>query len=243
MAQSPDGIVHLAPTDRRWGLPRPSIIAIDGPVAAGKTAVGTQLAHQMGYRFIDTGSMYRAITWAALRDQVEPEDEAGLTALAHRVQIEVAPSDGLTGPRIRIDGVDVTGELRTRVVEQGVSLVSRFSQVRQAMVYRQRALAQEGRIIMAGRDIGTVVLPDADLKIFLTASSGERARRRYREMEEMGQSPEFARVLEDLLKRDKLDIERANSPLRPGDDAHIIDTDHIDLAQVVERILALMEDG
>ena len=224
-------------------MPKPSTIAIDGPVAAGKTAVGTLLAHHLGYSFIDTGSMYRAITWAALKDKVDTEDETELTSLAHRVQIEVIPSDGLAGPKIKIDGEDITVVLRTRDVEQKVSLVSRFTQVRQAMVARQRTLAQRGKIVMAGRDIGTVVIPDADLKIFLTASPEERARRRHHDMEEMGQTLDLAQVLEGLLQRDKLDTERANSPLRAGDDAHIIDTDHIDLAQVVQRILTLTEDG
>jgi cytidylate kinase len=224
-------------------LPKPSTIAIDGPVAAGKTAVGTLLAHQLGYRFIDTGSMYRAITWAALRDNVDTEDETKLTALAHRIQIEVVPSDGLAGPRIKIDDEDITGELRTRDVERKVSLVSRFTQVRQAMVARQQTLAQRGKIVMAGRDIGTVVILDADLKIFLTASPEERASRRHREMQELGQAPAFAQVLDGLLQRDKLDTERANSPLRAGDDAHVIDTDHIDLSQVVQHILALTKDG
>ena len=224
-------------------MPKPSTIAIDGPVAAGKTAVGTLLAHHLGYRFIDTGSMYRAITWAAIRDKVDTEDEDQLTALAHKVHIEVVPSDGLAGPRIKIDGEDITGEIRTREVEQRVSLISRFTRVRQAMVARQRSLAQRGKIVMAGRDIGTVVIPDADLKIFLTASPDERARRRHHDMEEIGQATEFVQVLEGLLQRDKLDTERANSPLRASDDAHIIDTDHIDLAQVVEHILALTEDG
>jgi cytidylate kinase len=224
-------------------LPRPSTIAIDGPVAAGKTAVGISLAQQLGYRFIDTGLMYRAIAWAALREGVSPEDEAAVTALAQRTRIEVASSVGEDGPRLHVEGRDITGELRTKDVEYGVSLVSRYVGVRQAMVARQRTLAKEGRIVMAGRDIGTVVLPDADLKVFLIASPKERARRRHRDMEEAGQSPDLARVLEDLLARDKLDTERAISPLRPGDDAQIIDTDHIDLNQVIERILDLTGEG
>jgi cytidylate kinase len=165
-----------------------------------------------------------------------------VTALAQQTQIEVTNSDGLEGPRISTDGQDVTGDLRTREVEQGVSRISRFTGVRQAMVARQRAFALEGMLIMAGRDIGTVVLPDADLKIFLTASSEERARRRYRDMIEIGQSPGFEQVLKELLDRDKLDTERANSPLRPADGAHILNTESIDLTQVVERILALAED-
>ena len=223
-------------------MPRSSIIAIDGPVAAGKTAVGALLALRLGYRFIDTGVMYRAVTWAVLRDKVDPEEESKVTELAQHTQIEVTGSDSLAGPRIRVDGQDVTGELRTREVEQGVSRVSRFIGVRQAMVARQRALANQGKIIMAGRDIGTVVLTNADLKIFLTASAEERANRRLRDMKELGQSPEFDQVMEELLQRDKLDTERANSPLRPADGAHILNTDSIALTQVVERILALAED-
>ena len=223
-------------------MPKSSTIAIDGPVAAGKSAVGALLALRLGYRFIDTGVMYRALTWAALRDKIDPDDEEAVTALAQQTQIEVTNSDGLEGPRISADGQDVTGELRTREVEQGVSRISRFTGVRQAMVARQRAFALQGMLIMAGRDIGTVVLPDADLKIFLTASSEERARRRYRDMMENGQSPGFEQVLKELLDRDKLDTERANSPLRPADGAHILNTESIDLTQVVERILALAED-
>ncbi|MFH1560325.1 MAG: (d)CMP kinase [Chloroflexota bacterium] len=223
-------------------MPKPSTIAIDGPVAAGKSAVGALLALRLGYRFVDTGMMYRAITWAILRDKIDPDDEATVTALAQQTQIEVTGSDGLAGPRISVDGHDVTEQIRTREVEQGVSRISRFTGVRQAMVARQRVLAQQGMIIMAGRDIGTVVLLDADLKIFLTASAEERARRRYRDMQEAGQSPEFDQVLEDLLHRDKLDTERANSPLRPADGAHILNTNRIALAQVVDRILALAED-
>ena len=223
-------------------MPKSSTIAIDGPVAAGKSAVGTLLALRLGYRFIDTGVMYRALTWAVLRDGIDPDDETAVTALASQTQIEVASSDGLEDPRISVDGQDVTGGLRTREIEQGVSRISRFTEVRKAMVARQRAFAVQGMLIMAGRDIGTVVLPDADLKIFLTASSEERARRRYRDMKESEQSPAFEQVLEELLQRDKLDTERANSPLRPADGAHILNTESIDLTQVVERILALAED-
>ncbi|MBI2855570.1 MAG: (d)CMP kinase [Chloroflexi bacterium] len=224
-------------------MPKPSIIAIDGPVAAGKTTVGNTLACRLGYRFIDTGLMYRAITWAVLREKISPEDEATVTALAQRTQVEVALRDGLEGSRIIVDGRDVTDELRIRRVELGVSLVSRLPGVRRAMVTRQRALAQGGKIVMAGRDIGTVVLPDADLKIFLTASPEVRARRRLQDMKAQGQCPTMAQVLEELAQRDRLDTERAASPLRVGEDAHVMDTEHIALDQVVARIIALMEDG
>ena len=223
-------------------MSRSSTIAIDGPVAAGKSAVGTLLAARLGYRFIDTGVMYRAITWAALKDGLDPEDEASVTALAERSGIEVTEGDASGKSRIIVNGHDVTGVLRTKEIEQGVSLVSRFTGVRSAMVARQRALAGEGMLIMAGRDIGTVVLPDADLKIFLTASAEERARRRHQEMREAGQTVELEQVLEELLQRDKLDTERANSPLRPADGAFVLNTESIGIEQVVERIIGLAGD-
>lgn len=222
-------------------MPKSSTIAIDGPVAAGKSAVGAQLAIRLGYRFIDTGVMYRALTWAALRDNIDPDDESSVTKLADETKIDVTNSHSSEGRRIKVDDQDVTDSLRNSNVEYGVSRVSRFSGVRQAMVALQREFALQGMLIMAGRDIGTVVLPNADLKIFLTASSEERAKRRYREMEESGQSPKFNQVLEELLHRDKLDTERANSPLRPADTAHILNTESIELDQVVERILNLAE--
>ena len=223
-------------------MSRSSTIAIDGPVAAGKSAVGTLLAARLGYRFIDTGVMYRAVTWAALKDGLDLDDEAAVTALAEGTEIEVSSGDAMGVSRIIVNGHDVTGILRTREIEQGVSLISRFTGVRAAMVARQRALADKGMLIMAGRDIGTVVLPDAELKIFLTASAEERARRRHQEMREAGQTAELEQVLEELLQRDKLDTERANSPLRPANGAYVLNTESIDIDQVVERIIALAGD-
>ncbi len=211
-------------------------------MAAGKSAVGTLLAARLGYRFIDTGVMYRAITWAALKDGLDPEDEANVTALAEASGIEVSEGDESGVSRISVNGHDVTGLLRTKEVERGVSLISRFTGVRAAMVARQRALAGEGMLIMAGRDIGTVVLPDANLKIFLTASPEERARRRHQEMREGGQAVELEQVLAELIQRDKLDTERANSPLRPAEGAYVLNTESIGIDQVVERIIALAGD-
>ena len=211
-------------------------------MAAGKSAVGTLLAARLGYRFIDTGVMYRAITWAALKDGLDPEDEANVTALAEASGIEVSEGDESGVSRISVNGHDVTGLLRTKEVERGVSLISRFTGVRAAMVARQRALAGEGMLIMAGRDIGTVVLPDANLKVFLTASPEERARRRHQEMREGGQAVELEQVLAELIQRDKLDTERANSPLRPAEGAYVLNTESIGIDQVVERIIALAGD-
>ena len=224
-------------------MPRPSTIAIDGPVASGKTAVGGLLAQRLAYRFIDTGVMYRAVTWAALRDGISPEDEAAVTALAQRIRIEVAWGDNPGGPGLRVDGREPADELRTREVDGWVSLVSSYSGVRRAMVAQQRALAREGSIIMVGRDIGTVVLPDADLKVFLTASREERARRRYREMKEKGQSSSLEQVMDNLLARDEMDSGRADSPLRPGEGAYMLNTSEMGLDEVVDSIIKLMEEG
>jgi cytidylate kinase len=141
-----------------------------------------------------------------------------------------------------VDGREVAGELRSRDVDGWVSLVSSYSGVRRAMVARQRDMAREGRIVMVGRDIGTVVLPDADLKVFLTASQEERARRRYSEMEERGQSPQLEQVMENLLARDDMDSSRVDSPLRPGDDAYMLNTNNMGLNEVVDNLIQLMDE-
>ena len=220
-------------------MPKISTISIDGPVAAGKSAVGTLLAARLGYRFIDTGMMYRSVTWAVINKQVDLEDEEAVTNIANQTIIEVGTGEN---PDIRVDGENVAGQLRTRSVEQGVSRISRFLGVRTAMVSRQRLLGANGIIIMAGRDIGTVVLPDADLKIFLTASAEERARRRHQEILGSGQNIAFDQVLQDLRQRDKLDTERTNSPLKPAEHSTILNTDNIELTDVVDQIINLMDN-
>ncbi|MQF99001.1 MAG: (d)CMP kinase [SAR202 cluster bacterium] len=219
-------------------MPKISTISIDGPVAAGKSAVGTLLASRLGYRFIDTGMMYRSVTWAVINNQVDLEDEEAVTNIANQTIIEVGTGEN---PEIKVDGENVAGQLRTRPVEQGVSRISRFLGVRKAMVSRQRLLGTNGNIIMAGRDIGTVVLPDADLKIFLTASAEERARRRHQEILGSGQSITFDQVLQDLKQRDKLDTERTNSPLKPAEHSTILNTDNIELTDVVDQIISIIE--
>lgn len=210
-------------------------------MAAGKTAVGRLLSSRLGYRFLDTGSMYRALTWLAVQKGVAPQDEQALIHLAHQASIQVSQRNG--EEQVYVDGAEVTQELRQPEVEQRVSLVSRIPGVREAMVRLQQALAQGGRIVMSGRDIGTVVLPDAELKCFLVASPEERARRRHRELREQGYQVSYQQVLQELLDRDRLDSERAYSPLRPAPDACLLDTDGISVEQVVEKILSLIEGG
>lgn len=224
------------------GEAAPSQIAIDGPVAAGKSAVCVQVARRLGYRFIDTGLMYRALTWLALERKIDLQDEAALGRLAASasITIESTPDDASEAGRVLVEGTDVTDRLRSSEVGRAVSLVSRVSAVREAMVANQRELARRGRVLMAGRDICTVVLPDAALKIYLDASPGERARRRYEELRGTARELSLAQVQDELARRDAIDSGRAVSPLRPAEDAVVIDTDRLSLEQVVDRILALV---
>lgn len=222
---------------------RARCIAIDGPAASGKSAVGSRVAQRLGYRFLDTGAMYRALTWLAVSRGIDPEDEARLAALARETEMTVGPppADGSEYCSIRVNGVDVTPHLRVPAVEAAVSLVSRIPAVRQELVARQRELARSGPIVMAGRDIGTTVLPDADLKVYLDAPRVERAERRLRQFLEQGRTADLDTVLADLERRDQLDSQRAVSPLRPAEDAVIVQTDALPLEDVVEQVLALVE--
>ena len=215
-------------------------IAIDGPSAAGKTAVGTRVAHELGYRFIDTGMMYRAVTWLALEKQLDLHDESALAKLALATDIAIEPPAADGPGRVLVDGDDITDRLRTTEVGEAVSLVSRVPGVRTAMVAVQRRLAEEGGIVMAGRDIGTVVMPEALLKAYLDASLDERVRRRHQELLAMGRAVTEQDVRDELSLRDRIDSERAVSPLRPADDAEVIDTDHLSLDEVVGRIMELV---
>lgn len=218
-------------------MPPITSIAIDGPVASGKTAVGRAVAGRLGLRFLDTGAMYRAVTWAAVQRGTGLDDPNALTELAESIEMLLVADEA--GDRLLVDGEDVTDHLRDRDVERGVSLVSAVSGVRTAMVSQQRSVARQGPIVMVGRDIGTVVLPDADVKVFLEASVDVRAGRRYHEMRSQVKSPDYQDVVDDLTSRDKIDSERADSPLAPASDAVRLHTDDLTVDQVVERILTM----
>lgn len=220
-----------------------SVIAIDGPVASGKSAVGLQLSRELGYRLVDTGMIYRALTWLALERGIDLEDEAALTEMARTARFGLSEPDeqGRTG--VIIEGIDVTAELRKPEVDRGVPLVSRVPGVRQATLVFQRMLAAEGRLVMLGRDIGTVVIPDAPVKVYLDASATERARRRYLELKENGVERPYEEILEELKARDEMDRSRHSSPLKPAPDAIIIDTDDLTLEQVIERVRAAADAG
>lgn len=221
-------------------MPRPTAIAIDGPVASGKTSVGRLLARRLGYRFLDTGVMYRAVAWEALRRGVPLTGEA-LSHLAGQLRIEVLPANG--GERVLVDGEEVTGQLRRPEVERVVSLVARVPGVRRALVALQRDFARRGPVVMAGRDIGTDVLPHAPLKVFLEASPAERARRRREELRSQGQEVSLQEVMREIEERDRLDSQRACSPLRPAPDARLLSTDGLGVEEVVQRIMRWVEEG
>ena len=223
-------------------IPDDLAIAIDGPAASGKSAAGGEVARRLGVRFLDTGVMYRAVTIAALQRGVSAHDADALTALALADAAEIRLERNDAGDRLLLDGEDITDMLRSEAVDASVAAVAAVSGVRRALVAPQRAIAAQGSVVMAGRDIGSVVLPDADLKIYLTASAETRARRRVEQdgvADATGDQAEYQKVLCALRRRDKIDGEREDSPMRPADDAVEIDSDNMTLDEVVAKILAL----
>ena len=221
----------------------PSIIAIDGPAASGKSTIGLRLANALGYLFFDTGVMYRAITWLVLQRGIDIHEEVAVTALAEKAQIDVAPASKPDGRAcdVLVDGQDITWETRSRRVDENVSIVAAYAGVRRALSQQQRHIGQRGRIVMVGRDIGTVVLPDADLKIYLDATAEERARRRYDEIVARGGSPNYSEILQRVIERDRIDTTRAVAPLKAAEDAIVLDSDKLSANEVFERVLALVK--
>ena len=211
-----------------------NVIAIDGPVAAGKTAVGRELALVLGFAYLDTGIMYRAITWLALKNGVDIEDESALGDLALNNPVGLV-SD--RGNQVSVAGHTLGLELRESAVDQNVSIVSKALPVRTELVTQQRLIAAQNKIVVIGRDIGTVVLPDADLKIYLIAAPEIRAKRRWQEMRDRGQIMNLMTVLDETIKRDDIDSGRANSPLKPAEDAWQLNTDGLEIQEVVQQIV------
>ena len=219
------------------------VIAIDGPAAAGKSTVARHLAARLGALLFDTGSLYRALTLAAMRSNVSPDDGPGLACLAEECEIEVRPAGEADGRlySVFLHGDDVTWELRSPRVERCVSKVAAHPEVRAALLPHQRRIARTGTVVMVGRDIGTVVVPDAGVKIFLLASERERARRRHDEQRAKGGDLSPEEVLADLRRRDAIDASRDSSPLRQAEDAVAIETDGLDIDEVVAKIIRHVE--
>ena len=224
-------------------MPKPSIIAIDGPAASGKSTLGLRLAEALGYLFFDTGVMYRAVTWAVLRHNVDVKDEPAVTKLAETVVIDVRPPSARDGRSsdVLVDGIDATWEIRKSEVEAYVSPVAAYPGVRKALSAQQRRIGLRGKVVMVGRDIGTVVLPEADLKIYLDASAEVRAKRRYDENVSLGKPADYEAILANVRERDKIDSTRAVAPLAAAEDAVRLDSDTLNADEVFLKAKALCQ--
>lgn len=215
------------------------IIAIDGPAASGKSTTAQLVAERLGYAYLDTGAMYRALTLKALRQGVDGEDEDRLCQLASSLQLSFSLKDGRL--KVLMDGEEVSQKIRSPQVSRMVSLVSRHPQVRRIMVERQRRFGEKGGVVVEGRDIGTVVFPQADLKVYLDATPEERAKRRMEELRMRGINSTLDEQLAAIAGRDRLDSQREDSPLRKAEDAVLLDTTHLSIEEEVRAVLDLVK--
>lgn len=219
-----------------------STIAIDGPAASGKSTLAKELAGELGFLYFDTGVMYRAVTLAALRRGVPVDNEEEVSAIARALDLDVRPPSDHDGRQydVIMDGEDVTWAIRSPEVDRNVSQVSMYAGVREAMTRRQRQIGARGEVVMVGRDIGTVVLPDADLKIFLDASVEARAQRRLEECKSRGEAVEYEDILEDMRKRDRIDSTRELAPLQVASDAILLINTELSVEQELEKVLEII---
>lgn len=211
-------------------------IALDGPVGAGKSSVAEETARRLGILHLDTGAMYRAMGLQTLRLGIDLTDEEAVSRMAEGLRVDVRYAQG--AQQTLVEGEDVSGLIRTPEVSMAASTVARYARVRQVMVDLQRRLASEQSMLVDGRDIGTRVLPQASLKVFLTASAEERARRRFLELQAKGLPDTYEQVLEELKKRDDQDMHRAVDPLRPAEDARMLDSTSLSFEEVVDTLVA-----
>ena len=215
-------------------------IAIDGPGGAGKSTIARRAAAELGFVYVDTGAIYRAVACAALFHGIDPSDEAAVSALLPSLQLELRwTEDGVQ--HVWLNGADISSELRTPAVSTAASRISALPVVRQFLLEQQRVVARTHDVIMDGRDIGTVVLPDADVKVYLTASSAVRAKRRYHELKEKGTACDLDEIEKDIIERDYRDMHRENSPLKQADDAVLLDSSDMTLKEVVDTITAMID--
>ncbi|WML30849.1 (d)CMP kinase [Neobacillus sp. OS1-32] len=215
-------------------------IAIDGPAAAGKSTVAKIVAEKLSYLYIDTGAMYRALTYKAITGNLDLEDEEALLKSLMSTEIELVPAE--SGQLVYLDHQNVTHEIRTAAVTNSVSIVSKHPKVRKEMVKRQQKFAQNGGVVMDGRDIGTHVLPNAEVKVFLRASVEERALRRHLENQQKGFPSDLEKLKQEIALRDKIDSERETAPLKKAEDAIEIDTTSLTIPEVVDQIMALVDE-
>ena len=216
------------------------VITIDGPGGSGKGTIALQLAESLGWHLLDSGALYRLVAVAALDRGVSPDDEPGLARVASELNARFeAAEDGVA---VVLDGQEVTARLRAHETSAMASTVAAYPAVRTALTARQRAFRQEPGLVADGRDMGTVIFPDAALKIFLTASAEARAERRYKQLKEKGESVNLSRLSEDIRKRDERDSSRAVAPLRPAEDAHVIDSTEMSIKEVLNSIHKLLDE-
>ena len=216
-------------------------ISIDGPAGAGKSTVARLVAQRLGYTYLDTGAMYRAITLAVLQAHIASNDEQSIAALVKKCDLQIK-TDADGNNKIYLDGEDVSAEIRQQTISNAVSDVANHKAVRDVLVEKQRQMASHGNAVLDGRDIGTVVLPDAQLKIFLTASIAVRAKRRYADLQKTGEKVSLDELAKSIEERDNKDAKNTYGPMRPADDAIIIDTDNMTIEQVVEKIVTLAKE-
>lgn len=212
-------------------------IAIDGPAGAGKSTIAKAVSKKLNYIYIDTGAMYRAIGLYYLNNKIDINKEESVNELIDNIKVEITYEDSLQ--RIILNGEDITDLIRTEEVSHAASVVSTYKNVREKLVSLQRELAESNSVVMDGRDIGTVVLPNASVKIFLTASTEERAKRRYKELIEKGQDVDLEGIKKDIEERDYRDMNRENSPLKQASDAILVDTSNMTIEEVIDEILKL----
>ncbi|GIP32368.1 (d)CMP kinase [Paenibacillus sp. J2TS4] len=210
-------------------------VALDGPAGAGKSTVARHVAKALGYIYVDTGSMYRAVTWKALHSGIRPEDTPAVIAAAERMQLELSPAE--TGQQVYVDGENVTELIRSQEVNQAVSIIAQIPEIRRLLADKQKKLAASKGVVMDGRDIGSSVLPDAEVKVFLTASPRIRAERRFKELEPC--NIDLDELEKQICLRDEMDRNRTHSPLVQAEDAVLIDSSDMDLPEVIEAVLKL----
>lgn len=218
---------------------RPKVLTIDGPSGAGKGSIAQLVARKMGWHLLDSGALYRLTALSALKQGVSLEDESGLGDVARRLNVSFVPSGFGEPVTVLLDGDDVTSEIRTETAGNNASKIAPLSGVRQALLQRQRDFLQSPGLVADGRDMGTVVFPDADYKVFMTASAEARAERRYNQLKAKGEGVRIATLLTEIEERDARDMGRENAPLKAADDAITLDTTQLSIEEVLEKVLAL----